>query len=478
MRCRIAAVTAAACVFLVLAALPAGAQSGAGGNTRGGDGDRRISVTGGVVVAADESVGGPVVSVDGDARITGRVNGAVYVGRGDLVVTGQITGDALVLDGNAVVVGRVDGDLTVVNGKATVLAGANVRGNVTSRRTPSAAPGTVHGSVETLDFQTIFAGFTIVILALLWITVTLSVGVLGFLFVALFPGAADAVVVAGRRVGMSFLTGLGVGILGPILGIIIMTTVVGIPLGAAVLGSVAALGPLGYAASALVVGRIIVKGSKPGARVGAFFLGFGILQFAALVPGLGFLIAFVFATYGLGAVTLAGWRAGRGRVGAEAPSEVAAVPIGPSRAEPPTGAAAGAVTSTPRTASAATARARKPAKKSATTRKRGTAKKTAAKKRATTRKRATAKKTAAKKRATTRKRATAKKTAAKKHAAKSGRPAGMKSGAPNARDEETTNGSRDERREETSAEEEQEPSKAGASRQARIESPAPDGSSG
>jgi cytoskeletal protein CcmA (bactofilin family) len=420
MRCRIAAVTAAASAFLLLVALPAGAQNGGGGG--GGDHGRRISVTGGVVVAADESVDGPVVSADGDARIAGRVNGAVYVGRGDLFVTGRITGDALVLDGDATVTGRVDGEVTVVNGKATVLPGANVRGNVTSRTTPSAARGTVHGSVDKLDFQTIFTGFIVVILALLWITVTLSLGVLGFLFVALFPRAADAVVVAGRRVAVSFLLGLAVGIVGPILGIVFMTTVVGIPLGGAVLGTVAVLGPLGYVASALIFGRLMVKGTNPGARIGAFFLGFGILRFAALVPGLGFLVGFVFATYGLGAVTIAGWRAARGTAAAEALRPVAAgEPVAPPLTEEVIVVEEVGPAAKPRAATATRARARKtPAKRRATTSKRGPAKKAPAKKRAATSKRGPAKKPSAKK-------APAKKRASRANAGRSKRPAATKS---------------------------------------------------
>jgi cytoskeletal protein CcmA (bactofilin family) len=424
MRCRIAAVTATACAFLLLAALPAGAQDSGGGSDGGGDHGRRISVTGGVVVAADESVDGPVVSADGDARIAGRVNGAVYVGRGDLAVTGRITGDAFVLDGDARIAGRVDGEVTVVNGKATVLPGARVFGNVTSRTTPSAAAGTVRGSVDKLDFQTIFTGFIVVALLLLWITVTLSLGVLGFLFVALCPRAADAVVVAGRRWAVSFLLGLAVGIVGPILGIVIMTTVVGIPLGGAVLGTLAVLGPLGYVASALIFGRLMVKGTNPGARISAFFLGFGILRFAALVPGLGFLVGFVFATYGLGAVTIAGWRAARGRAGAEALRPVAAgESVAPPLTEEVIVVEAVGPAAKPRASTATRARARKaPARKRATTSKRGPAKKKApAKKRASRAKAAGSKRPAA----TKSKRAAVKKTGARKPAVKK-RPVGAK----------------------------------------------------
>lgn len=304
--------TAIACVFLVGSAHAAGAQGG--GNQ---DPGRRISLTGGLVVASGETVDGPAVSANGPVRVDGRVNGAVYVGRGDLRIDGRVTGDVLVLDGDALIRGRVGGSVTVLNGKATVRPSASVHGDVASRTTPTAARGTVQGHVERLDLNSLFAGFVVVILAVLWVAVTLSTAVLGLLFVWLFPRAADAVVVAGRRVWASFFLGLFVGIIALGLGLLIMVSVVGIPLGFAVLGTLAVLVPLGYVASALIFGRLMVHRSGTGGRIGAFFAGFGILRFGALVPGLGFVIGFFFSTYGFGALLIAGWRAGRRAIAVE-----------------------------------------------------------------------------------------------------------------------------------------------------------------
>ena len=182
---------------------------------------------------------------------------------------------------------------------------------------PDRGSRTVRGHVEKLDVNSLFAGFVVVILAVLWVAVTLSTAVLGLFFVWLFPRAADAVVVAGRRVWASFFLGLFLGIIAPILGVAVMASVVGIPLGVAVLGTLAVLWPLGYVASALIFGRLMVHRSGTSRRLGAFFAGFGILRFGALVPGLGFVIGFFFATYGFGAVIIAAWRAGRRAFGAD-----------------------------------------------------------------------------------------------------------------------------------------------------------------
>jgi cytoskeletal protein CcmA (bactofilin family) len=410
MRCRVLGATAVVFVFLLASVQPAGAQDG--GNEQG----RRISVTGGLVVANGETVDGPAVSANGPARIDGRVNGAVYVGRGDLRVDGHITGDTLVLDGDAFIGGRVDGSITVLNGKATIRPGADVRGDVASRTAPTAARGTVQGHVEKLDVNSLFAGFVVVILAVLWLAVTLSTAVLGLLFVWLFPRAADAVVVAGRRVWASFFVGLFLGIIAPILGVAVMASVVGIPLGVAVLGTLAVLWPLGYVASALIFGRLMVRGRRTGGRLGAFFAGFGILRFGALVPGLGFVIGFFFATYGFGAVIIAAWRAGRRAFGAgelepeyagTAPSEyeelMAPASMVRQRRRPPA-----------RTTRAKKARTRKaPAKKRATRAKAGGAKRS----NNTRARSATARKTGPRK-APAKKRTTRAKAAPRKNTAK------------------------------------------------------------
>jgi cytoskeletal protein CcmA (bactofilin family) len=416
MRCRVLVATAVAFVCLLAIAHPAGAQDTGGEPER----DRRISVTGGLVVAEGETVDGPAVSANGDARIDGRVNGAVYIGRGDLLIDGRVAGDALVLDGDAVIDGRVDGSVTVLNGKATIRPGANVLGDVASRTAPTAATGTVRGHVEKLDVDSLFAGFVVVILAMLWVAVTLSTAVLGLLFVWLFPRAADAVVLSGRRVWSSFFLGLFLGILAPILGVGIIASVVGIPLGIAVLGTLVVLGPLGYVAGALNFGRLMVHRDGTGGRIGAFFAGFGILRFGALVPGVGFIIGFFFATYGFGAIVITAWRAGRRALGAEElqPTyfDYESLPPGtfsqpPRRRRPP------ARKSRARKAPAKKARARKaPAKKRATTARKTGPRKSTARKRPARAKAAPRKGTTRK---TAKKRTTRTKAAPRKRAATS-----------------------------------------------------------
>jgi cytoskeletal protein CcmA (bactofilin family) len=294
-------------VVMVAALAPpaSAAQAGALRN------DRRISISGGIVVASGEVINGPVVSIDGPTTINGTVNDDVYVGDGRLVIRGRVTGDVLVVRGDVLITGRVGGDVVALTGRITTEDGAQVNGSVKSRKLPDVAPGTVNGEVKKLNVGNLFSGVLVAFLIFLWIAVTVSVAVLGLLFVLVFPRAAEATATAGRRFWATLGWGALVGIVGPILAVLVMATIVGIPFGLGTLSALNVLAPLGYVASALILGRLMVKGPSTGARVGAFFVGYGILRLVALIPGFGFIIWFLVCIYGLGALTQAAWRAGR-----------------------------------------------------------------------------------------------------------------------------------------------------------------------
>ena len=130
---------ALAVVVVVAFAAPAGALGSPSPRT-----DRRISVSGGVVVSSGEVVNGPVVSVDGPATINGTVNDDVFVGDGRLVIHGVVTGDVLVVKGRCPDHGaRSRGDVVALRGRVTharrrARVGGDVGrdGNRASRRAP------------------------------------------------------------------------------------------------------------------------------------------------------------------------------------------------------------------------------------------------------------------------------------------------------------------------------------------------------
>jgi cytoskeletal protein CcmA (bactofilin family) len=292
-------------LLLVASASPAGAASSPSPR-----GDRRISISGGVVVASDDVVNGPVVSVDGPVTINGTVNDDVFVGDGGLVIRGRVNGDVLVVSGNVVISGRVDGDVVALRDRVTTTSGARVTGDVRSRRAPSIAPGTVQGDVKKLNIDNLFGGVLLAFLIYLWIAITVSIAILGLLFLLLFPRAADATAAPGRRFWPTLGWGALISVVGFLVAALFLVTIVGIPFGLGVLSALNVLAPLGYVASSLVLGRLMVKSPSMGGRIGAFFAGFGILRVAALIPGLGFIVWVLACVFGVGALWRAAWAAG------------------------------------------------------------------------------------------------------------------------------------------------------------------------
>lgn len=291
-----------------LVAGPAGAQT----FDEVRDRDRRIAV-GDSVLLEGERIDGPVVSIDGNATVNGRTDSGVLVISGNARIgsTGVVDDDVYVVDGNARVAGNVDGDVIVISGRAIIQDGATVGGDVRSTKQPDVARGArVRGEIDHTDFAGTFTAFGIRFLGFFWLAVTISTGVLGLLGVLLFPRAAQSTSRAGRTsAGRSVLVGLLVAIGLPIVAVLAVVTIVGIPFGLGLVGALGLFHALGYVAGAYCLGRILVK--EPRSSLGAFFAGWGILRVAALIPGIGVLVWIGASVWGLGALTLAAWRAGR-----------------------------------------------------------------------------------------------------------------------------------------------------------------------
>jgi hypothetical protein len=126
----------------------------------------------------------------------------------------------------------------------------------------------------------------------------------------LAPRALDAAFRAastspGATIGWGLLLFFGL----PILAVIALVTIVGIPLGVALLLALLPIYAVAYATSAFMLGRAIVK--PPTSRFLAFLAGWGILRVIALVPGLGVLAWLAATVFGLGALGIALWRSRR-----------------------------------------------------------------------------------------------------------------------------------------------------------------------
>ncbi len=283
-----------AALSLLVLAVPAWAADS-------GTDDPQIVLTGQVVVAAGQTVG-DVVIFNGPATIEGTVRGSVTSFNGDVSISGTVTGD-----------------VTSFNGDVTVASGARIGGDLVTQSAPNVASGaTVEGDRRRVNRDVIFGRFTWISRFAVWVAVSVSILVLGLLLLLFAPRAAESVAVAAReRIGASIGWGVGLFFGLPIVSVIALVTIVGIPFGVGMLLGLALIYSLGYTASCLALGRALIK--PPTSRYLAFLAGWAIVRVASLVPFVSGLVWFVAVVYGLGILAVAARRK-EAMVGVAAPA--------------------------------------------------------------------------------------------------------------------------------------------------------------
>ena len=281
----------AALALLVLALTPASAAGQAADGSFSGD---RVVITGPVTIDRGETAD-DVVVIDGPVSVAGRV-------RGDLVV----------VNGRLRISGSVDGDVVTVADRATLVSGARVGGDFVYADKRPLVPGgaTVEGDIQRVSVDEVTDPVGFIGAAAVWIAVSVSALVLGLLLLWLAPRALDAAFAAastslGPTIGWGLLLFFGL----PILAVIALVTLVGIPLGVALLLALLPLYAIGYTTSAWLLGRRLL--GPPRGRVLAFLAGLVILRVLAIIPILGGIVWFAATVVGLGALIVATWRARR-----------------------------------------------------------------------------------------------------------------------------------------------------------------------
>jgi hypothetical protein len=257
------------------------------------------------------------VVLSGPANVpSGQQVGDLVVFHGSATVDGTVDGSLTAFDAPVTISGRVNGDVVVFNGRVELRRGANVTGDVVSQDAPVVAPGaTIGGATKRVQTNPRWEGFGWVGRFVFWLAVSVSTLVVGLLLLWLAGrGAAARILEAARtRIGPSIGWGLLAFFGLPILGILALVTVVGIPLGLGLLAALGLIYALGYSASAWILGRSILR--TPTAWVVAFLLGWAILRAVALIPILGGFVWFAAVAFGLGVLLVTIWRA---RAGAQA----------------------------------------------------------------------------------------------------------------------------------------------------------------
>src|SRR6266540_6659306 len=258
--------------------------------------------------AQDSQTSEAFVVLSGRADVpSGQQVDDLVVFHGSSTVDGTVDGSLTAFDAPVVISGRVNGDVVVFNGQVELRSGANVTGDVVSRDAPVVASGaTIGGERRRVQTNVRWEAFGWIGRLAWWLAVSVSTLVVGLGLLWLIGRGTAWILEAGRsRIGPSIGWGLLAFFGLPILAIVALVTIVGIPLG---IGELAALGliyALGYCASAWVLGRLILRTRT--AWVVAFLLGWAILRAVALIPILGGLVWFAAAVFGLGTLVVAIW---------------------------------------------------------------------------------------------------------------------------------------------------------------------------
>jgi len=227
------------------------------------------------------------------------------------------------------VAGRVDGDLIAVSDRAFLAPTARVGGDLRyGDESPVLARGaSVGGKISDEDWADATNGWGWVSWLAWWLAVSVSTLIVGVLLVWLAPAALYAAERAVReRLGATVGWGVAIAIGLPVLAILALVTLVGIPFGVALLLAAIPVLVVAYATAAWIVGRRVLR-SRSASRWAALFAGWGILRVLALIPIAGALVGLAATVVGLGALAVALWRARR--TGAPA-----ATPEGPAPGRP------------------------------------------------------------------------------------------------------------------------------------------------
>jgi hypothetical protein len=211
------------------------------------------------------------------------------------------------------VTGRVDGDLIAVSDRAVLGPTARVGGDLRygDERPVLARGARVGGTISTEDWDDAANGWGWISALAWWLAVSISTLIVGALLVWLAPAALYAAERAvAERLGATIASGVAIAIGVPLLAILALVTLVGIPFGVALLLAAIPVLLVAYATTAWIVGRRLLRNRSTSPWV-ALLAGWAILRVLALIPVVGALVGLAATIVGIGALAVALWRARR-----------------------------------------------------------------------------------------------------------------------------------------------------------------------
>lgn len=281
---------------------------------------------------AEDGDEGFILRIDGDLVVpAGQTVASVVVISGNVRVEGAISESLTVIEGNAVIAGSVDGELTVINGKLELLGSSRVENvNLVSSDLIREGGATVLGDINERE-NFFFRGAWAVFSVLLWLGFTVTVLVTGVILIAvagpLLSRAAESLSAEpGQTILASVLFWVGL----PFISVLAFITVIGLPLGLALLLLAPFFWLLGYVVAAVRLGLWITGAAnreQPLRPYAAGLAGLLLLQILLILPGFGLLVASLAGLWGTGALTLMAWHGINGRSGQSATAGQAQAPV-------------------------------------------------------------------------------------------------------------------------------------------------------
>jgi hypothetical protein len=277
-----------------------------------------VSVNGTLDLPADASVDSVIV-VDGTATIRGDARTVV------------------VIDGTATLDGASVHDLVVVSGRADLLPGTTVHDVATWRSTVTQDPAAAITG-RTTAFETDLAALALLLIpVMIAFTIGLALAaVVAAVAVAVFGArqVREAEAQITTRPGHALVAGIAGSILLPLVGGLLVVSVIGAPVGLALLlGVLPVLAFVGWIVAAIWVGEWLLARAagapETGRPVKAAILGVIVLSIAGMLP----FVSAIATLFGFGALLLVAWRIIR----PEQPVAPAQPAMGPMTAAPTAG---------------------------------------------------------------------------------------------------------------------------------------------
>ncbi|WP_323191371.1 polymer-forming cytoskeletal protein [Halostella sp. PRR32] len=300
-----------------------------------------------VVVSADETVGGDLAAAGGTVIVRGTVTGDLTVAGGNVIIEGEVQGNVEAFSGNVRIAGDVGGDVTAAGGNVVIAENGTVSGTLEAAAGSVTVDGTV-GAAE-IASGSITLGSTAVVQSDLRYDGELTVAegatiggetirdasiapgpqpprfawagtvygfltnlLLGALLLALLPSFSARV--AGYGLNNPFRAGgfgLATLLIAPVLFVLLLVTIVGIPLAFVWLFLFLFLAWVGSVYGAYVVGEGLLSLTEIANRWLALVVGLVVVALVTQVPIAGGLFGLLVFLVGLGAfvgVLVGGYR--------------------------------------------------------------------------------------------------------------------------------------------------------------------------